>query len=97
MGGGMGIGIGWPNASASNQVPGVYTYEVNNCGGPQGLIYSSSPVFEAGITIYLNIGLTEPVESNTFGDPFNVGLNEPSPGYKCNDVGFVVESNTTCP
>jgi hypothetical protein len=77
--------------------PTVYTYEINNCGGPQGTIYSSSPVFEAGITIYLNIELTEPVESNTFGDPFNKFPNEPSSGYKCKDFGFVVESNTTCP
>jgi hypothetical protein len=91
----MGIGIGWPNASAPT-APTVYAYEINTCSGVEGTVYSSSSVFEAGITIYLNSELTEPVESTTFDDPFNKFPDEPFPGYKCNDVGLVSISSKTC-
>jgi hypothetical protein len=96
MGWGMGIGIGWPNASASN-LPTVYTYQGNNCGGFQGVIYSAAPVFEAGITIYNDPELTEPVDSNAFGDPFNVDPNELIPGFVCDNNGLVSNSDTLCP
>jgi hypothetical protein len=97
MGWGIGIGIGWPNASASNS-PTVYTYQVTNCGGPQGPVYSTASVFEAGIVLYLDSGLTSLVDYNAFGEPFNVGSNEPAPGYFCHDDGVVDNSSIEqCP
>jgi hypothetical protein len=94
----MGIGIGWPNASAgSTPPPTVYEYQGNNCGGFQGVIYSASPVFQAGITIYNDPELTEPVDSNAFGDPFNVDPNELIPGFVCDNDGLVSNSDTLCP
>jgi len=94
----MGIGIGWPNVTSGGVAPPtVYKYEINNCGGLQGEVYSASPVFQAGITLYNDSALTEPIESATFGDPFNEFPNEPSPGYKSNDLGFIISSDTTCP
>jgi hypothetical protein len=92
----MGIGIGWPNASASN-LPTVYAYEINTCSGVEGTVYSSSSVFQDGIYIYLDAQLNQPVESNTFAAPFNKFPDEPSPGYQCNDVGLVGGSGNTCP
>lgn len=77
--------------------PIVYTYQVNDCSGEKGPIYSSSSVFEEGITIYLNSDLTDPVNSTTFGDPFNIDPNELVPGYNCNDDGIVANSTETCP
>jgi len=95
---GIGIGIGWPNANTqATPPPTVYTYQGNNCDGFQGEIYSAAPVFQAGITIYIDPELTEPVNSTAFGDPFNVDPNELIPGFACDNDGLVYNSDTICP
>jgi hypothetical protein len=94
----MGIGIGWPNASASNQQPTVYTYSINNCSGPQGLAYSTSSVLSEGVVLYIDPGLTSEVDYGVFGEPFNADTNDLIPGYFCNNFGVVFNSSILeCP
>jgi len=58
----MGIGIGWPNASAQAGNPTVYTINLYGCGlGPPFATYSSSPTFAVGVYLYVDTALTIPV------------------------------------
>lgn len=58
----MGIGIGWPNASAQATPPTVYTINLYGCGpGPAFVTYSLSPTFAIGVYLYVDTTLTVPV------------------------------------
>jgi len=64
----MGIGIGWPNASAQAGNPTVYTINLYECNpGPAFVTYSLSPTFAVGIYLYVDAALTIPVTSAIAG------------------------------
>ena len=64
MGWGQGISIGWPNASASAGEPTIYTINLYGCvPGPPFVTYSISPDFAVGISLFVDNGLTVPVNA----------------------------------
>ncbi len=70
----MGIGIGWPNASAPTP-PTVYSFTIYNCGSVIGTVYSSSNSFAVGNYIYSASNLTSPYNGLAAGSADAPTLN----------------------
>ena len=63
----MGIGIGWPNASASNS---AYSLIITNCQDDIIYLYSADSVFAEGIYLYVDEALTIPFDGE--GKTYNI-------------------------
>jgi hypothetical protein len=86
----MGIGIGWPNASAQAGNPTVYTINLYECNpGPAFVTYSLSSTFAVGIYLYVDAALTIPV----------IGIAGPVIGGTQYQItaGLVTSQTYTCP
>jgi len=93
-------GTGAFSVVTSGGAPTVYTFQVANCLGPFGPIYSLSSVLEVGIQVFLNPQLTVPATYLSGpGDPFNL-VGEPlDVGYAFvinNLNGLVGPTNNSC-
>ena len=68
---------------------GVNTFNLVSCAGYQYTGYSTSLVFEPGITVYSDIALTTPLII-TDGSPVNININGyVNSGYLINNLGVV--------
>jgi len=96
----MGIGIGWPNASASNSPlpPTVYSFLTTSCcAGDLVTLYTTSPSFQVGIMVYTDPELQIPYTQGEYGGTRlgNVGCPFPfNDGYAIEN-GLVIESGFT--
>lgn len=89
----MGIGIGWPNASASNA---SYSFYITNCAGQFGLIYSTTTEFVPGIYLYNDAQLSIPFDGQD--EVYNKAGDEPiTGGYIVSSTGEVMPGEESCP
>jgi hypothetical protein len=90
----MGIGIGWPNASASTSV--IYTFIIANCAGETAYVYSMSSIIQPGIYVYTDVELTIPFGSIP-GKFWNEDFGAPiTGGYEIGPTGDVKAGLNSC-
>ena len=65
----MGIGIGWPNASVQGGT--VYSFPIYQCDSDTpSYVYSLSPAFDIGITVYNDPELTILTNTQAGANPY---------------------------
>ena len=95
MGWGMGIGMGWPNATASST--NSYALTIMNCAGTIAYIYSASSTFEPGIYVYTNPELTTPFDGGGSAIYWNTWVGFPiTGGYEVGPTGDVKAGLNSC-
>lgn len=90
MGWGIGIGIGWPNATSGANT--VYSFDIYECGSdvPLTQVYSLAQYFNVGVYVYLDEALTIPV----LNDYANAGPS-PETVYLITD-GLITNNSASC-
>jgi len=93
-------GTGAFSVVTSGGAPTVYTFQVANCLGPFGPIYSLSSVLQVGIQVFLDPQLNVPATYlSGVGDPFNLEGQPLDVGYAfiiANSNGLVGPTNNNC-
>lgn len=91
----MGIGMGWPNASAG--ATNSYLLLIMNCAGNGAGVYSESSTFGPGIYVYSNPQLTLPFDGGGGGVFWNTYTGSAiSGGYEIGPTGDVKPYFGTC-
>ena len=90
MGFGIGIGIGWPNASNN----GINTFGIEDCKGNLKTVYSTYPQFLPGAIVFEDREMTTPFsDTGSWNLP---GLIYSFGGYQMSNDGEIKEGLFTC-